>query len=163
MKLSLCLAALVTADERKFTNKDDFMNAETPGWWTTKPAVDKMATLECKRADYFSTYFGSTTPRIQQLWADAISDIEEVVNKRVCLNDPSRRRRDAEEERGYNACTDWKQNDVWTDTDFFMKFVGTFVREVIYRDDQAHCQRLGYRIVSRGFNSKSLLFLASTT
>ena len=80
--------ALITADERKFRNKDDFMNAETPGWWTTKPAVDRMATLECKRADYFSTYFGSTTPRIQQLWADAISDIEEVVNKRGCLNDP---------------------------------------------------------------------------
>ena len=148
MKISIGLTGLVAASERKFTNKPEFMEAETPDWWTNKPALDRMATLECKRADYFETYFGSTASKVQGLWADVIEDIKSAVNKRGCLNDPNlRKRRDVgDENRAYNACTDWKENDAWKDTDLFVKFIGVFVREV--DDDQAKCQRIGNRLVS---------------
>ena len=153
MKIFLSyLTALASANERKFTNKPEFMEAPTPAWWSTKPATERMATLECKRADYFSTYFGDSAQKVQQLWEDAIVDIEVAVVERGCFNDTNGRKRrnddDAEEERGFDPCTDWKKNLIWKDTDFFATFIGTFVREVIYRDSKAHCKRIATRLVS---------------
>ena len=110
-----------------------------------------MATLHCKSEDYFNTYFGNAARNVQELWTDAIADINNVVNERGCLNETNSRKRrndNDEEDRAFDPCTDWKKNDVWKDTDLFVTFVGTFVREVIYRDSLPHCQRIGTRLVS---------------
>ena len=104
MKFSLALLAAASAapdDDRKYVNKNSFMNSNPPRWWNKHSAAKRHEWLANNVEKFFDTHFGpdaKAQTRLKNMFVDAVEDL--AVYKAKCEAD-GRKRRDAEEHQGY--------------------------------------------------------------
>ena len=181
MKLTWAVLALASAkddgEDKKFVNKDNFMTAPTPDWWTNHPAS--------KRA---KTFFKKTPAKFLQVWGldnetwDAKFDqllnmkntLDMYINKGLCGRDAQEAVSEEEARRRRSVVNMLKNQDLSVDPVDVMdaeeaglaprkvrgddlrtdinKMYGNMARyiveEVLRTPAGKRCNKLGYKMVS---------------
>ena len=124
MKLTWAVLALASAnddgEDKKFVNKDNFMSAPTPDWWTNHPAE--------KRA---KTYFKKTPAKFLRVWgleADAVTwnrkfdqlkemkkTLDNLIEEELCGRDAQEAVSEAEARRRRSVVNMLKDQDLSVD------------------------------------------------
>ena len=96
MKLTWAVLALASAnddgEDKKFVNKDNFMNAPTPDWWTNHPAEKRAKTYFKKTPKKFLEVWGidgdsATWEKKFQFLLDTKKQLDNLIKKGLCGRD----------------------------------------------------------------------------
>merc|ERR1712242_108010 len=152
MKFSLaCLAAAAVADERKFSNNDDFMASSPPSWWDKFTPAERHGFLSKNNELMFDAYLpGKASLKLKPLFADLIADMARI--KDSCQpGSSSRKRRSADEGEDPMAGGDRNSfliGDVNKDIEKYTKNIGRWAKFMIF-DQGGECEFLGERLIKR--------------
>ena len=173
MKGFMVLVAVALAkSDRKFTNKEDFMNSKTPGWWNDFSADKRMHWIKNAPNKFFDMHFqriSAGNVRLRSLFLDIAGDIDRI-RSRCSKNNKNtirmRRRTDEfnaqmeniNETIGLNEDSDPMnekinilgrklRGDIAGDIHNFISHQGRFIMEEIYRKG-GNCEFIGVRLVS---------------
>ena len=172
MKVLMVLAAIISAkSDRKFTNKEDFMNSKTPSWWKDFSADKRMNWIKNAPIKFFNMHFpriSSGNVRLRALFLDIAGDMDRIRGR--CRNNNNirtRRRTDEfkppiENETNFDMGLDDDSDpmgekinilgrklrgDIASDIHNFVSHQGRFIMEEIYRKGR-NCEFVGVRLVS---------------
>lgn len=170
MKGFMVLVAVALAkSDRKFTNKEDFMNSKTPSWWNDFSAGERIHWIKNAPNKFFDMHFqriSAGNVRLKSLFLDIAGDIDRI-RRRCPKNNKNttrmRRRTDEfdtqiENNIGLNEDSDPMnekinilgrklRGDIAGDIQHFISHQGRFIMEEIYRKG-GNCEFTGVRLVS---------------
>jgi hypothetical protein len=155
MKFSLaCLAAAAVADERKFSNNEDFMLSSRPSWWDNYTPAERHGFLGKNNELIFDAYLpGKASQNLKPLFADLIDDMERIEagvgQPGGCEQGARRKRRSADEDEDPMAGGERKSflnGEVDHDIEKYTKNIARWALYMIY-DMGGECEFLGERLV----------------
>ena len=101
MKLTWAVLALAAAnddgEDKKFVNKDNFMDAPTPDWWTNHPASKRAKTFFKKTPKKFLQVWGLDSEENEELWDKKFDQLINMKQKLDFLIEEGLCGRDAQE------------------------------------------------------------------
>lgn len=165
------VAVALAKSDRKFTNKEDFMNSKTPSWWNDFSAEKRMNWIKNAPSKFFDMHFQRVSAgnvRLRSLFLDIAGDIDRI-RTRCSKNNKNtiRVRRRTEEFNGrienindavinedsdpmnekINILGRKLRGDIAGDIQHFISHQGRFIMEEIYRKG-GNCEFIGVRLVS---------------
>lgn len=175
MKVFVVLTAVALAkSDRKFTNKEDFMNSKTPTWWKDFSADKRMYWIQNAPNKFFDMHFpriSAGNVRLRALFLDIAEDVDRIRGRcRKNNKNNIRMRRRTDEFRGpllngsnisgmeldddsdpmseqINILGRKLRGDIAGDIHNFVSHQGRFIMEEIYRKG-GNCEFVGVRLVS---------------
>jgi len=162
-------AVAMTKSDRKFTNKEDFMNSKSPIWWNDFSADNRIHWIKNAPNKFFDMHFqriSAGNVRLRSLFLDIAGDIDRV--RRRCSknnkNSTRIRRRTDEFDTKIENITNFSgdsdpmnktinvlgrklRGNISDDIQHFIGHQGRFIMEEIYRKGD-NCEFIGVRLVS---------------
>ena len=165
------VAVALAKSDRKFTNKEDFMNSKTPSWWNDFSPEKRMNWIKNAPSKFFDMHFqriSAGNVRLRSLFLDIAGDIDRI-RSRCSKNNKNtiRVRRRTEEfndrienindavinedsdpmNEKINILGRKLRGDIAGDIQHFISHQGRFIMEEIYRKG-GNCEFIGVRLVS---------------
>ena len=147
MKISVVFLVVCSGGrtpERKYSDKEEFMNSAKPSWWEDHSAEARFSWLQTSNEVFFSKYFSGLKAfdKLKPLYVDLIQDAKRISSE---CTQGSRKRRNTEE--GDDLLDNIVVDDIIQDIENLPLSIARWIKYEVH-DLGGECEFLGERMVS---------------